>query len=150
MTTPTLMPDGKTPLVEAARDFADMAHAGQFRRDGVTPYITHPAKVAALLKEAGEDDTTQAVAWLHDTTEDTVLTGADLFEAGFPPSVVGPVLVLTRLPFKEYEPYLAKVWRDPVARAVKVADMVANLTDAPTPKQVAKYTRGIIFLTRGT
>jgi len=150
MTTPTLMPDGKPPLVEAAREFATFAHAGQFRRDRVTPYINHPAKVAALLKEAGENDTAQAVAYLHDVLEDTKVTLTELIRADFPRDVLISVIALTSIIGDNYEVYLTDVIRDPIARTVKVADMVANLTDNPTPKQVAKYTRGIIFLTRGT
>lgn len=35
-------------LVTAA-NLAELAHAGKFRRDGVTPYIEHPQAVAARL-----------------------------------------------------------------------------------------------------
>jgi hypothetical protein len=122
------------------------AHAGQFRRDGVTPYITHPEKVVALLTAAGASDEEIAVAWLHDVLEDTKLLGVDLAAAGLPLSIIGPVLRLTKIPGRTDAEYLDFVGRHPVSRRVKIADMLANLTDAPTSKQVERYTRGILYL----
>jgi (p)ppGpp synthase/HD superfamily hydrolase len=131
-------------LVQKAKDFATTAHAGQFRRDGVTPYIGHPAKVAGLL--AGHHEHVVATAWLHDVIEDTSVTAPHLEEAGFPRQVVEAVAFLTRASGNDYQLYLDKLRRDPIARAVKVADMLANLTDAPTPRQVEKYTKAILLI----
>ncbi|OPX70497.1 MAG: bifunctional (p)ppGpp synthetase II/ guanosine-3',5'-bis pyrophosphate 3'-pyrophosphohydrolase [Methanoregulaceae archaeon PtaU1.Bin059] len=50
---------------EAAR-----AHAGSFRKDGVTPYIVHPARVASLAAYFGGDHLAVLSAWLHDVFED--------------------------------------------------------------------------------
>jgi (p)ppGpp synthase/HD superfamily hydrolase len=46
------------------------AHEGQFRKDGKTPYITHPARVAGLVASYGSTVNAQIAAWLHDTVED--------------------------------------------------------------------------------
>src|SRR5690606_34958342 len=50
---------------EAAR-----AHAGQYRKDGVTPYIVHPARVASLVAHFGGNHIAILSAWLHDVFED--------------------------------------------------------------------------------
>lgn len=47
-------------LIETARELARSAHAGQTRKDGVTPYIEHPLAVAATLSGYGYDDETVA------------------------------------------------------------------------------------------
>jgi len=66
-----------------AAEFAARAHDGQYRKDGVTPYIVHPGRVAAMMALAmypypmmsGVSRTiVGAVTWLHDTIEDTKVT----------------------------------------------------------------------------
>lgn len=59
---------GMHPLIELAREIATESHVGQFRRDGVTPYIDHPA---AVVTRVGSDLRMIAVVWLHDVLEDT-------------------------------------------------------------------------------
>lgn len=56
-------------LVTLASSIARKSHDGQFRRNGTTPYITHPEAVARSLE--GEHPNVIAAAWLHDTLEDT-------------------------------------------------------------------------------
>ena len=57
---------------EKAKQFAYQAHKGQFRRDGVTPYITHPMAVAEILRKQGiNDDAIISAALLHDVVEDS-------------------------------------------------------------------------------
>lgn len=46
------------------------AHAGQYRKDGVTPYIVHPARVASLVSSFGGNHIALLSAWLHDVFED--------------------------------------------------------------------------------
>src|SRR3972149_1547626 len=68
----------ETLVMKAAR-FAAKAHAGQFRKDGKTPAIVHPARVAgrvAVLPFA--TDELVAVAYLHDVMEDCPITHDDL------------------------------------------------------------------------
>jgi RelA/SpoT family (p)ppGpp synthetase len=47
------------------------AHDGVFRKDGVTPYITHPLEVAHILADLHLDADTICAALLHDVLEDT-------------------------------------------------------------------------------
>lgn len=42
-------------LLEIATEIAEKAHEGQFRRDGVTPYISHPVAVKEIVKKWLDD-----------------------------------------------------------------------------------------------
>lgn len=56
--------------IETAEKIARELHEGQFRADGVTPYIEHPKAVAELVKEYGGSEKCVCVAWLHDIMEE--------------------------------------------------------------------------------
>jgi (p)ppGpp synthase/HD superfamily hydrolase len=131
---------------DIARGIATLAHRGQYRRDGRTPYIAHPNAVADRLEARGADDETLAVAWLHDVLEDAGLTTDELRERGISERVASAVLVLTHMPDEPYENYLRGVKADPIARVVKVEDMLHNLGDSPTEKQILKYAKGLQLL----
>lgn len=47
---------------------------------------------------------------------------------------------------ESYEVYLAKISECPIAKAVKLADLIDNLADTPTPYQVEKYSKAIALL----
>ncbi len=135
-----------TTLIETAHVLANKAHDGQFRRDKVTPYIIHPLAVYQRLK--GESDEVLAVALLHDTAEadaEHPISFATL-RATFPEAVANAVLVLTHSAGRDYESYLYDVRANPIARKVKIADMLSNLADSPTDKQIVKYARGLLIL----
>jgi (p)ppGpp synthase/HD superfamily hydrolase len=117
---------------------------GQFRRDGVTPYITHSEAVAKSLE--GEDPNVIAAAWLHDVLEDTTATPDVLRDVGVSEKVIRSVTILTRKEGQGYEEYLGWVRLNDIACKVKIADMRHNLSDSPTDKQVEKYTRALKFL----
>ena len=135
--------DDRSLLVRLAAAVATQAHAQQHRRDGVTPYITHPEAVALRVRR--EPAEVIAAAWLHDVLEDTQETPASLRAAGLPEIVVAAVVVLTKSG-DGCEEYLARVRANPIARKVKVADMLHNLSDEPTQRQILKYTRGLLAL----
>jgi GTP diphosphokinase / guanosine-3',5'-bis(diphosphate) 3'-diphosphatase len=67
-------------VIPTADSFAERRHAGQFRKNGTTPYITHPRIVLNILRdEAGiTDPDTLAASLLHDTIEDTGVTHDEL------------------------------------------------------------------------
>jgi (p)ppGpp synthase/HD superfamily hydrolase len=131
-------------LIALAADIARRAHHGQTRNDNITPYAAHPESVARRLR--GEDGIVIATAWLHDVLEDTAETAATLRAAGVGDAVIDAVQCMTKQPGEPYETYLARVKAHPVARKVKVADMLDNLGDSPDEKQIFKYTRGLVFL----
>jgi (p)ppGpp synthase/HD superfamily hydrolase len=56
--------------IKTAADHAARAHRGQVRKDRKTPYIIHPARVAALVGMSGGTHVAIIAAWLHDIYED--------------------------------------------------------------------------------
>ena len=136
-----------TPLIELARDIAFEAHTGQTRRDRETPYIVHPMTVAGKLQQAGEGEEVIAAALVHDALEDSGFTLADLRARGLPESVLLAVDVLAKRKGIGYMSYLTMVRANPIARKVKIADMLANLSDSPTPRQIRRYAEGLLYLT---
>ncbi len=125
---------------------AEDAHAGQFRFDGVTPYLTHVRGVAETFSplEIG----TRAVAWLHDVIEDSKgrYTAVVLLDKGVPVWVVAAVVALTKIDGEDYDTYLVRVKSNPIACRVKIADILYNLGDTPSRNQVKKYTKALKFL----
>jgi guanosine-3',5'-bis(diphosphate) 3'-pyrophosphohydrolase len=125
-----------TPLFHRAVSFAARAHRHQLRKDGATPYVAHPVRVAfTLLTIFGiDDEQTLAAAVLHDTIEDTT-TDFDDLAAEFGPDVARYVAALSkdsRLPEEEREKAFFEVldrsqWQ---VRAIKMADAYDNLLDS--------------------
>lgn len=56
--------------IHIVSEAAAKAHTGQTRKDSVTPYIVHPARVAALVSRFGGSHIAIISAWLHDVFED--------------------------------------------------------------------------------
>ena len=123
--------------------FAMKAHEGQFRRDGVTPYIVHPIMVMVNV-EGGDKE--RMVAVLHDVLEDTDFIADDLLYHNIDTEVVEAVEILTKTKGQSYEDYLVGVRENDLARVVKISDMHSNLNDTPTERQIEKYTKGLEFL----
>lgn len=122
---------------------ATLAHHGQFRKDGVTPYIEHPKAVAASVVG---DPLLEAVAWLHDVLEDTHETGQSLRRQGVPDRVIEAVELLTKWPGQFDDAYYARVLSDPVATRVKISDIRHNLSGNPSPKAEARYLKYLPIL----
>jgi len=131
-------------LITNAVNIARRAHTGQFRRNGITAYICHPERVADRLQD--ESPEVIATAWLHDVLEDTPQTAESLRAGGIPESVITAVVTLTKKEGEAYGAYLARVKANPIARKVKVADMLDNLRGEPNPKQIKKYAIGLFGL----
>jgi len=72
-------PDVNEALLNKAYVYAMQKHGQQKRASG-DPYISHPLEVAAILTEMRLDESTIAVALLHDTIEDTTATRAEIDE----------------------------------------------------------------------
>lgn len=74
-------------IIKSASDHASRAHKGQLRKDRKTPYITHPARVAALVGSFNGSHVAIIAAWLHDIYEDCSpewILKTDELIAGFP------------------------------------------------------------------
>lgn len=132
---------------DIAYEIAQKAHEGQFRRDKITPYFDHVKDVARIVQMRGGNDEEIAAALLHDTLEDTNLTKFDLLNAGIKQSVVDAVIALTHLHEAElYEQAILRAKANSIARKVKIADNLSNLSDAPTNKQIIKYSKSLQVL----
>lgn len=110
-----------TELTRKALKIAFRAHEGQLDRSGL-PYILHPVHVAEQMKT--ED--TCVVAILHDVIEDTSVTMEDLQKEGFTETQLEGVRLMTHLPGTDYFAYVQNLKDNPVARAVKIADLQHN------------------------
>lgn len=112
-----------TPLTNRALRISYDAHAGQVDKCG-TPYVFHPYHVAEQM----EDEVTACVALLHDVVEDTDVTLSDLARE-FPAEVIEALRLLTHQPGVPYLDYVRSLAADPVARAVKRADLRHNMDE---------------------
>ena len=133
--------------IEAAKNLATNAHRGQTDKAGL-PYITHPQRVAARL----DTPEAQVVGWLHDTVEDTPLTVRDI-EAAFGSETAAAVDAVSRREDEVWSDYLERVAANPMARQVKISDLIdnSNLQRLPrvTLKDVrrqAKYNKALLKL----
>lgn len=134
-------------IVALAKEIAYRSHEGQVRRGALVPYVEHPRGMAERL--AGDPEL-QIVAWLHDVLEDSSETAESLAAAGIPKHLVEAVVLLTRDPNISDEAYFLRIRESPIATAVKVADMISNLADQPTRKQIRRYAKGLLILTPET
>ena len=132
-------------FTQAAERIARAEHAGQFRNDGVTPYITHVEGVAKNFDPA-RMPFENATAWLHDVLEDTTVTEQELRDAGIPEDVIHAVKLLTKHPGQDYFKYLDGVRTNNISRRVKIADINYNLADTPSQKQIIKYPKALKYL----
>jgi guanosine-3',5'-bis(diphosphate) 3'-pyrophosphohydrolase len=133
------------PLYFAAASFAARAHQHQYRKDGITPYIAHPFRVAMIVRDlfAESDERILVAALLHDTIEDTTTDYDDLAEL-FGDQVARTVAALTKnatLPEaereREYDDRLSKsTWH---ARLIKLADAYDNCNDRTAPGEGPKH-----------
>lgn len=123
-------------IIFEAASFAARAHQNQYRKDKVTPYFSHPARVCLVVRQIfGFDDPQMlAAALLHDTIEDTTTDRDDLIER-FGPVVADWVAALSkdsRLPYDVREVEYSKVLAaaDWQVKVIKLADMYDNLNDS--------------------
>lgn len=110
-------------MFNRALELAIEAHKGQTDRGGLA-YIMHPIHVATQMQTPAA----MTVAILHDCLEDTRLSVARLREEGFPQHIIRAVQLLTRKPGADYEQYIYKISRNPLARVVKIADIKHNMS----------------------
>ena len=110
-----------TTLTKKAMKIAFAAHKEQVDKSGL-PYIFHPFHLAEQM----ETEETVCAALLHDVAEDTEITLEELQKEGVPQQVLAALALLTHDEAVPYMEYVAKVKENPVARAVKLADLRHN------------------------
>jgi (p)ppGpp synthase/HD superfamily hydrolase len=137
--------------LDEAIALARRAHAGQTDKAG-RPYIEHPLRVMHRLR--GEYEQTAAI--LHDVLEDTTVTEDDLRAAGCSELVITAVLALTKQPGEPLDDSMARAAANPIACAVKRADIADNndparlalLDEATAQRLCHKYAESIRLLDR--
>lgn len=109
-----------THLTNEAMKIAYAAHHGQVDKGGI-PYIFHPMHLAEQM----QDEYTTCVALLHDVVEDTDVTLEELAKT-FPKEVVDAIKLMTHKDGEPYLDYVARIKTNPIAKAVKLADLQHN------------------------
>lgn len=131
-----------TPLTLRAMRMAYEAHAGQTDKGGA-PYIFHPMHVAEQMETEYET----IAALLHDVLEDCDPAYRQAIRECFPAEVYAAVDAITKRDGEEYAQYVARVAADPIARRVKIADLLHNMdasrlccaSASASPERMAKY-----------
>ena len=110
-----------TNMTKKALKLCFDVHKEQVDKSGL-PYVFHPFHLAEQM----ETEETTVVALLHDVVEDSDLTLEDLRQMGFSDTVIAALALLTHDPAVEYMDYVRAVKDNPIARAVKLADLRHN------------------------
>ena len=136
-----------TELTRKAMNIAYNAHMNQFDKAGV-PYIYHPIHLAEQM----DSETECIVALLHDVVEDTEVTFEQL-EKDFPKEVIESIRLLTHDKDVDYKKYIKELSQNPIAKKVKIADLLHNSDETRlekiTIKDVARrerYKKALEFL----
>lgn len=137
-----------TDATKKAMKLCFQAHKDQTDKSGI-PYVFHPIHLAEQMK----DEDTTVVALLHDVVEDTAYTPEDLAAMGFNDRVIAAIRLMTHDENIPYMEYVAKIKENPIAKAVKLADLAHNsdttrldTVDAKASARVEKYTKAIRLL----
>ena len=97
------------------------AHKNQLDKSGLL-YVFHPFHLAEQM----DTEETTIVALLHDVVEDTDCTLADLSAMGFDKVITDAIALMTHADGVDYMDYVRAIKSNPVAKAVKLADLRHN------------------------
>lgn len=121
-----------------AFEFAEKSHRGQFRKDGVTPYLIHPVNTVEILTHLRADEDVLISALLHDVPEDTKINISELKNV-FGAKVAFLVDGITKLAKVHYQhnmperqieslkKLLLHTAKDPRVIIIKLADRLHNM-----------------------
>lgn len=137
-----------TKMTKKALRLSFNAHKDQVDKSGM-PYVYHPFHLAEQM----DSEETVTVALLHDVVEDTDYTMEDMIAMGFPKSVTDALALMTHDKAVPYMDYVAKIKANPIATAVKLADLRHNsdtsrleTIDETVLRRVQKYRDAIALL----
>lgn len=127
---------------------AAQAHQDQFDKAG-EPYVLHPLR----MMQAVTGTTEKIVAVLHDVVEDSDWTFEQLSAEGFSADVIAALQCVTKRDGESYEQFVERAATNPVATAVKLADLEDNMmltrlakVAARDLERIAKYHKAWIRL----
>ena len=137
-----------TPITKLALNLCFDAHKDQKDKSGL-PYVFHPFHLAEQMNT----EETTIVALLHDLVEDTNYTIADLTKMGFSKAVTDAIALMTHAEGVDYMDYVRAIKANPIAKAVKLADLRHNsdltrldIVDDKALRRVKKYAKAIALL----
>ena len=135
-------------LTKKALKISFNAHKNQVDKSGM-PYVFHPFHLAEQM----DDEYSVCVALLHDVVEDTDITIEELIIEGFPKEVINAIELMTHSDSVPYLDYVKIIKNNPIARKVKLADLMHNSDlsrldkiDDKVLERVAKYKKAIGIL----
>lgn len=124
------------------------AHKEQVDKSGM-PYVFHPFHLAEQM----QTEETTVVALLHDLVEDTNYTIKDLTSMGFDKNITDAIALMTHADDVEYMDYVREIKNNPIAKAVKLADLKHNsdltrldVVDEKALSRREKYLKAIAIL----
>ena len=124
------------------------AHKDQVDKSGM-PYVFHPFHLAEQM----QTEETVVVALLHDVVEDSAYTLEDLEHMGFDRAITEAVALMTHTDDTDYMDYIRRIKENPIAKAVKLADLQHNsdltrldAVDAKALIRCEKYLKAIDLL----
>ena len=139
-----------TDLTKKALKLCFLAHKDQLDKSGL-PYVFHPFHLAEQMT----DEDTVVAALLHDVVEDTDYTFDDIGKMGFPERIIEALRLLTHDESVPYMDYVSSIKSNPIARAVKLADLRHNsditrldTIDEKALQRVEKYKEAIALLSK--
>ncbi len=124
-----------------ARELVWVVHNGQFRRDGITPYGTHPVAVADRVSFRAKP-----AGFMHDGMEDNKWVTESFLRLIFTKETVDAIILLTKVEREDYFVYINRLAQNDIAREVKIADIEHNLSAQPNPKSIEKYKKALEIL----
>jgi (p)ppGpp synthase/HD superfamily hydrolase len=130
-------------MLSVAAHIAGKAHAGQYRNDGITPFITHAIRLAGKQRDAIR----KAAAYVHDVLEDSEYT-EEYLRSKLPDEVVDIVVILTRREDETYMDYIRRVKAsgNQAAIGLKIDDIEDNMSDGPLGTMGERYERALKIL----
>ena len=137
-----------TEKTKKALVFCFEAHKDQKDKSGM-PYVFHPFHLAEQM----ETEETTIVALLHDVAEDTQYTLEDISKMGFGEAVMEALTLMTHDDAVDYMDYVRAIKDNPIAKAVKLADLRHNsditrldTVDEKALKRREKYLEALAIL----
>ena len=137
-----------TDMTKKAMKLCFEAHKEQVDKSGM-PYVFHPLNLAEQM----HDEKTTIVALLHDVIEDTDYTFEDLRAGGFNNEIIEALRLMTHDDSVPYMEYVTAIKSNPIASAVKLADLEHNsdlsrldVIDEKALKRKEKYATAIALL----
>jgi len=136
-------------MVDKAKDLAMDTHIGQTRKVSNKPYYLHPFRVFQRSKAMKYNKDIQLICLLHDVMEDSKNKKytEDKIKSTFGNTIFKFIKLLSHDKAVDYNRYVLEIAkRSKTALVVKLIDMIENLLDNPSNKQIIKYTTAIKYL----